>query len=295
MTQTLDSVTLVMVLYNSARILPDTLPLLAPLPNIVLVDNGSTDHCAGLAQKLLPQARVLRLPRNLGFGRANNAALAQVTTPYAMLLNPDCLLQADSLQTLLGAAARYPEAAILAPKLFDAPGKLGLCYRPAFYDPQPHGILEPQGDLCTEFLTGAAMLLRMDTMRSIGFFDPWFFLYFEDDDLCLRVRRAGYALMLINDAHVIHRVRQSSAPNWRNAFRRDYCLTLSKFYILRKYFGPVRAWLTWARVLLGSLLTVPLHLLLFNRKRLTRNVARLSAALAARRELAAKHCLVHED
>ena len=295
MTQTLDSVTLVMVLYNSARILPETLPLLTPLPNIVLVDNGSTDDCAALAQRLLPQARILRLSRNLGFGRANNAALAQVTTPYAMLLNPDCLLQADSLQTLLAAAARYPEAAILAPKLFDAPGQLGLCYRPAFYDPQPRDILEPQGDLCTEFLTGAAMLLRMDTMRGIGFFDPWFFLYFEDDDLCLRVRRAGHALMLVNDAHVIHRVRQSSAPNWRNAFRRDYCLTLSKFYILRKYFGPTRAWLTWARVLLGALLTLPLHALLFSRKRLVRNAARLSAALAAPRELAAKHCLVHED
>lgn len=288
-------VTLVMVLYNSARILADSLPPLAALANVILVDNGSSDGCADLAQRLLPQARILRLPRNLGFGRANNRALAQVTTPYALLLNPDCILQAGAIDELVAAAARHPDAAILAPKLFDAPGQLGLCYRPAFYAPQPEGIEEPQGDLCSEFLTGAAMLLRMDAMRDIGFFDPWFFLYFEDDDLCLRVRRAQRSLVLVNDAVTIHRVRQSSTPNWRNAFRRDYCLTLSKFYILRKYFGAARAWTTWARVLTGSLLTLPLHVLLFSRKRVTRSAARLAAAFAAPRELRASHCLLREE
>lgn len=291
----LSQVTLVMVLYNSARILADSLPPLAALPHVILVDNGSSDGCADLAQRLLPQAQILRLPRNLGFGRANNRGLAQVTTPYALLLNPDCILQAGAIEHLVAAAVRHPDAAILAPKLFDAPGQLGLCYRPAFYAPQPDGIEEPRGDLCTEFLTGAAMLLRMDVMRGIGFFDPWFFLYFEDDDLCLRVRRAGRSLVLVHDAVTLHRVRQSSAPNWRNAFRRDYCLTLSKFYILRKYFGGVRAWTTWARVLLGALLTLPLHALLFNRKRITRSAARLAAALSAPRELAASHCLVREE
>lgn len=295
MLKPLDQITLVMVLYNSTRILPETLPLLAPLRNLILVDNGSSDGSAELAQRLLPQAQVLQLPRNLGFGRANNLALAQVQTPFALLLNPDCLIEPPSLQALLDAAERYPQAAILAPKLFDAPGQLGLCYRPAFYDPQPREIIEPQGDLCAPFLTGAAMLLRMDLMRSVGFFDPWFFLYYEDDDLCLRVRRAGHALVLVNAATVMHRVRQSSTPSARNAFRRDYCLTLSKLYILRKTFGGAHAWRAWLRVLLGSLLTLPLHLLLYNRRRLIRSAARLCATLTAPRELSAKHCLVHED
>ena len=291
----LDPITLVMVLYNSAHILPETLPRLAPLKHLILVDNGSTDDSAALAQRLLPQARVLRLARNVGFGRANNAALARVETEFAMLLNPDCLVEPDALAALLDAAERYPGAAILAPKLFDAPGKLGLCYRPAFYEPQPRDLLEPQGDLCSPFLTGAAMLLRMAPMRAVGFFDPWFFLYYEDDDLCLRARRAGHELVLVSEATVMHRVRQSSAPSARSAYRRDYCLTLSKFYIQRKYFGAGRAWTTWLRVLLGSLLALPLHLLLYNRRRLIREFARLRAALAAPRELAQRHCLVNED
>lgn len=288
-------VTVVIVIYNSRKILLETLPRLAGLPHVLIADNGSTDDGAEVARQQLPLCTVLRLPRNLGFGRANNAALRAVTTPYALLLNPDCLLEPGALDQLVLAAQRHPDAAILAPKLFDAPGRLGLCYRPSFYKPQPSGIQEPAGDLCSDFLTGAAMLLRMNQMKEVGFFDPWFFLYFEDDDLCLRTRKAGYSLVLVNDAVVYHKVRQSSAPSFKNAFRRDYCLTLSKFYILGKYFGAAQRWGTWARVLAGSLLTLPLHLVLFNRKRVTRSLARLSAALMAPRELTAKHCYIRGE
>ena len=80
-------------------------------------------------------------------------------------------------------------------------------------------MIDPEGDLCSEFLTGAAMLLDMAKLRArVGFFDPWFFLYLEDDDLCLRVRAAGLSLVLVNDASVLHRVKQSSAPSRRLDF-----------------------------------------------------------------------------
>ncbi|HEX7385050.1 MAG TPA: glycosyltransferase family 2 protein, partial [Burkholderiaceae bacterium] len=205
-------VTVVVVTYNSRAILRETLPPLAGLPHLVVVDNASRDDTVASVRALAPRATLIEAGANLGFGRANNLALERVTTPYALLLNPDCLLQPgprEALEALLAAARRYPDAAILAPRLYDAPGVLGLCYRPAFWQAQPKTLLDPEGDVCSEFLTGAAMLLDMARLRAVGFFDPWFFLYLEDDDLCLRVRRAGHSLVLVHDATVLHRVKRS--------------------------------------------------------------------------------------
>jgi N-acetylglucosaminyl-diphospho-decaprenol L-rhamnosyltransferase len=288
-------VTVILVTYNSRDILPGALASLQGMPHVTVVDNGSRDGTPAVARNAMPQAKVIEAGANLGFGRANNLGLQEVQTPYALLLNPDCTLEPGALTALLEAARRYPEAAMWGPKVYDAPGRLGLCYRPPFFAPQPRELLDPEGDLCTEFLTGAAMLLNMAVMREVGFFDPWFFLYFEDDDLCLRARRRGHPLILVNQAWVMHRVKQSSTPSMRLTFRRAYCMTLSKFYIQRKYFGPAKSLATVLRVGAGALLSLPLHALSFSGQRTLRDAGRLAAALMAPWRLRAKHCFDSRD
>jgi N-acetylglucosaminyl-diphospho-decaprenol L-rhamnosyltransferase len=290
-----DQVTVIVVTYNSRRILPVALASLAGLPHVTIVDNGSRDGTAALARELMPHAKVIEAGANLGFGRANNLGLQQVATPYALLLNPDCELQPGATAALLAAVQRYPDAAIWGPKVYDAPGQLGLCYRPPFYAPQPKELIDPDGDLCTEFLTGAAMLLNMRLMREVGFFDEWIFLYFEDDDLCLRARRAGHPLVLVNDAHVLHRVKQSSAPSMKLVFRRAYAMTLSKFYVHRKYFGPGKLAGMVLRIGLGSLLSLPLLAVTLDRERVMRSAGRLAAAAMATSRLRAPHCFESKD
>lgn len=290
-TQATDRITVIIVTYDSRRILPLSLAPLRQHPHVIVVDNGSTDGSADLASELLPQAHVLMAGTNLGFGRANNLGLERVTTDYALLLNPDSILGPETLARLMQGALRYPEAALLAPKLYDAPGVLGECYRRAFYEDDGSPRIDPDGDLCCDFLTGAALLMNMHLMRQVGFFDPWFFLYFEDDDLCLRARRAGHPLVLIHDAHVEHRIRQSSAPSQQLNFRRTYSLTLSKFYIQRKYLGALSCALAVLRIGTGSLLTLPVLCLTGNRSRVAHHAARLWAACNAPWRLRARHCI----
>jgi GT2 family glycosyltransferase len=292
----LDAVTVVFVTYNSAHILPQALATLEPpAPRIIVVDNGSTDGTLDCVCRLQPQAERIALGRNLGFGRANNVALERVQTPFALLLNPDCRLAAGAVPALLAAAARYPDAAILAPRLYDAPGRLGLCYRPSFFRAQPATLIDPDGDVCSEFLTGAAMLLRMDAMRQVGFFDPWFFLYCEDDDLCLRVRAAGHSLVLVHDASVLHGVKASSAPAPKLAFRRAYCRTASKIYALGKHVGPAACARNAVGALLGGTAGLLLALIGANRERLLAAAGRVAAAAASPVLLRAPHCLDSTD
>jgi len=289
------AITPVIVTYNSAKILPWSLPALAGFQQVIVVDNHSGDDTIAVATAVLPQAKVTRAGRNLGFGRANNLGLAAVTTPYALLLNPDSQLQPGAMEALYAAAQRYPDAAILAPVLYDAPGIVGDFFRGPFRPPRGVPRVVPDGDLCVEFVTGAAMLINIEAMRSIGHFDPWFFLYFEDDDLCLRVRQGGRQIVVVHDAALEHHTRQSSTPSVRNTLRRFYCMTLSKFYLTRKHAGTGRCVRLVLRVGLGSLLALPFQLLLPRRERTLRHLSRIAAAALVWRHLGRKHCFEPMD
>lgn len=283
-------ITPVMVTYNSAQILPWSLPALASCRQLVIVDNNSADDTLATARRLLPQATLIEAGSNLGFGRANNLGVDAVTTPYALLINPDGQLREGALQALWQAAQAHPEAAILAPMLYDAPGRIGDFFRGPFNAPACKPAPEPAGDLCCDFVTGAAMLLNLKLMREVGLFDPWFFLYCEDDDLCFRVRRAGHPIMVVHAASMEHRTRQSSRPSARNTLRRIYCMTLSKFYITRKFLGTGRCVAMVVRVGLGSLVNLPIQLLMLRRDHALKQAARLAAAVLAVRHLRRAHC-----
>lgn len=288
------AITPVLVTYNSAGILPWSLPALARCREVIVVDNASSDNTVETVHRLLPQAKVIPAGRNLGFGRANNLGLAAVTTPYALLLNPDAQLAPTALQALTDAAHRHPEAAVLAPVLFDAPGLVGDFFRGPYWQPAAKPAPLPEGDLCADFVTGAAMLLDMAKMREVGFFDPWFFLYCEDDDLCLRVRRAGHPIIVVAAATMEHKTRQSSQPSMRNTWRRTYAMTLSKFYITRKYFGP--RWIGMAlRIGAGSVFSVLGALLTARKGRIVWSAARLAAAVRAPAHLKRAHCFEPSD
>lgn len=284
-------ITPVLVTYNSAGILRWSSPGLSDCARVVVVDNNSSDDTASVVRELLPQATFISNSRNLGFARANNLGVSAVSTRYAFLHNPDARLAPGALWSLREAAERYPEAAVIAPVLYDAPGVVGDFFRGPFFEPSSHPPPVPEGDVCCDFVTGAAMLLDLEKLRQVGLFDPWFFLYFEDDDLCLRVRHAGHSIVVAHDAHIEHHVRQSSPASARTTWRRHYCMTLSKLYLTRKVFGFERCLAVGLRIALSSLVALPLMALTLQRERATRHAARAAAALLAWRHLTRPHCL----
>jgi N-acetylglucosaminyl-diphospho-decaprenol L-rhamnosyltransferase len=288
-----EQVTLVIVTYNSGDVLRRTLPAVAHLPHLVVVDNHSADDTLAVVQALIPQAQVIALDRNLGYGRANNRGLAASRTPFALVANPDALLTPSAVAALVAGAHRHPDAAVLGPVLLDAPGVVGDFYRIDGQSPtSPRRA--PDRDLEVDFVSGAVMLMRLDAMQPIGFFDPWFFLYHEDDELCARVRAAGRRIVVVADAVVEHHTRGSSRPSWRTSWRRSYCRTLSKLYLRRRQADG--AWIPEAlRIGAGSLLALPLHLAAMRGERIARHAARVAAACTAAWHLDRPHCFEPRD
>jgi GT2 family glycosyltransferase len=277
----LSSVTIIVVTYNSAHCLAALHPLLQQCPHIIVSDNASGDGTAVQAQALWPQATVLAHERNLGFGAANNRALAQVQTPFALLLNPDCEMSVAQLQQLLAAADQFPEAAMLAPQLVDAHGQPEVNYR----WPSTHWASKgpaASGPASVGFVCGASMLLRMDACRPTGFFDESFFLYYEDDDLCLRFFKARLPMVIVPQVKALHRSRGSvkGKSPWRSEYWRGYHHAQSKLIFARKHSSAAVAERLRRQLIWQTALALPLRVLLFSPKLIARMWGRLQGVLA---------------
>lgn len=276
----LKRVTVVVVTYNSAHCLPALAQHLRLCPHVLVVDNASADGCAQAVASQLPHASVLTLERNLGFGAANNRGLARVQTEFALLLNPDCEIEPAALAQLVRSADAWPNAAVLAPQIINASGKAEVNYR------WPHTLWPSQGPAavgpaCVGFVCGAAMLLRLAQFADIGFFDERFFLYYEDDDLCLRLFQRQRPIILEPACCAVHRSRGSvRGPSpWRSEYWRGYHHAQSKLIFSHKHLSPQQALRQRRRLLLGTALNLPLRLLLLSPRLLARMWGRLRGTL----------------
>jgi N-acetylglucosaminyl-diphospho-decaprenol L-rhamnosyltransferase len=252
-------VTVIIVTYNSAHCIAGLAAGLRAMPHVTVVDNASNDDTTAEVTRQIPHASVIRNARNLGFGAANNLALRACNTRFALLLNPDCVPEQDALARLLEVAARYPEAAIIAPHLLGRSGKTQLNYRwPGLLWPSRGPAAE--GPCCVGFVCGAVMLLNMDVMQEVGLFDEAFFLYYEDEDLCQRAFNQRKPIILAPGVSVQHLSRASVRGNspWRAEFYRGFHHAQSKLIFTTKHRGAGRSHhLRWKTLLLAVATLIP--------------------------------------
>lgn len=280
----LGRVTVQIVAYNSREALQRQQALLAQLPRLTVIENGGRDDLAAWMAEALPQARCLSLPANIGFGRAHNLGVTDCETPFALLLNPDCVIQPEAIVQLLHCLEAHPDALMSVPALRYPDGRLQENHRGFFHTRgSARGSYDvPAGETCCEMVSGAVLMVRVETFRRIGGFDPWFFLYWEDEELCIRARQQRLAVILAPQATACHVAQTSSAPSTRTTFLRHYCYTGSKLYLRRKLGEGLP--LVCARALgtlLPSLLSLPWLLLSGQRVKAVRNAARAVAVLTA--------------
>jgi N-acetylglucosaminyl-diphospho-decaprenol L-rhamnosyltransferase len=206
------SFTIVTVLHQSAPELPRLLRSidahLAPRPQVIAVDSGSTDEGANLARAA--GAEVISLDANRGFGAATNAGVQRARHEITALVNPDCELLEDGLATLAARAAETE--ALLVPRLLNGDGSTQRSAHPLPGRPSTllralvPGPLVPQPRRlrAVGWAIGACLVARTETLRRLGPFDPDAFLFYEDLDLCLRARTHGIPTMVHPDIEIRH-------------------------------------------------------------------------------------------
>ena len=159
-------------------------------------------------------------------------------------------------------ARAYPDAAVVAPQLIQASGKPEVNYRWPLTHWSPKGP-PAEGLCCVGFVCGAAMLFNVRVTAATGYFDERFFLYYEDDDLCLRLFKAKLPILLAPHIRVTHRSRGSvkgSTP-LRHEYLRGFHHAQSKLIFAHKHQGATQAYVQRTRLLLGTALALPFRLL----------------------------------
>ncbi|MEO7908690.1 MAG: glycosyltransferase family 2 protein [Roseiflexaceae bacterium] len=181
---------------------------------VVVIDNGSADGSVELISARFPAVTMLPISTNLGFAKAANIGIAHALARRAdgiFLLNNDTTVAPDTVTRLAQQLAESVHVGVLSAKIFltEQPGRLwsvGGVYRGHNAIDLGAGALDHgQFDHTQlDFVYGCAMLLSARMLYAIGGFDERFFMYYEDVDLCLRARAAGYTVALAPAAHVWH-------------------------------------------------------------------------------------------
>ncbi len=210
-------VTVVVVTYRGAELIPDCLASLAAqtVPHrLLIVDNASTDGTATVLAERVAAQDIVRLPVNAGFAGGVATALALVRTRFCALLNDDAVADPDWLEQLLAVAAVDRDAAawtslmVLADRP-DTVNNIGAGVDEHWYGIDigaglPIERIDPVVGDVFGFCGGAA-LLRTASIRAVGGFPAEYFLYYEDLDTSWRLRLAGWSIRVVPAARVVHR------------------------------------------------------------------------------------------
>lgn len=201
-------------------------------PDVVVVDNGSTDGTVAVVRQRFPAVRVVEAGGNRGFARANNLGAAQTRGDLLLLLNPDTVVAPGTVAALVGVLDGHPEAAIVGPRLLDAHRCPELSFGPpitpwgelkqkallSLYNrkvPVAVRYVEHRSRIAGEraWVSGACLLIRRADWEAVGGFDERFFMYTEDVDLCASVRARGRTVRFVPEAEVLHLRGRSAARN----------------------------------------------------------------------------------
>ncbi len=193
---------------------------------VFVVDNDSEDGSVEMVRRKYPEVQLIANRENAGFSRANNQALERVNGQYALLLNPDTMVEEDTFEKVLTFMDEHPDAGGLGVKMLDGTGdflpesKRGLpTPSVAFYKIFglsglfPHSrkfgryhlsYLDEDEVHEIEVLSGAFMLLRKKALDEVGLLDPTFFMYGEDIDLSYRLIKGGYRNYYYPETRIVH-------------------------------------------------------------------------------------------
>ncbi len=229
----MSQISVIIVNWNTRELLAQCLAAVFANPappafEVWVVDNGSTDGSPEMVAARYPDVKLIKNARNGGFSHANNQVLKQITAPYALLLNPDAILQPGALSSMWTWMEAHPAAGVVGPTLVnpdgsfqaagnDFPGLItqwliiaGLAHRllgPYF---PSHGPSQTETAVRTDWMGGACLLARTQAIQTVGNLDEEFFMYSEETDWCYRMWQAGWEVYWLPKARCVHWRGQSS-------------------------------------------------------------------------------------
>lgn len=210
---------------------------------IIVVNNDPKETISTKNNPL--SLRVLNNPNNIGYGGANNIGAQLAFGQYLFFLNPDTILLDDSLKDMIYHLDKHQDVGIIGPTIFDYYRKapqpwtcgsktdlLNIIFRNTINKPW-----NKKRSMNVDWVSGTALLTRKKLFQQIGGFDERFFMYFEDQDLCLRIKNSGKAVIYCPHSKVIH----FDGKSWNDKSSKKSAFFESQTYFFQKHHGQFQS------------------------------------------------------
>ena len=248
----MNNLTVIIVSFHSENKIFDCINSINKDVRIVVIENSNNQNLKKKLELTYSNVICILSKQNLGYGAGNNLGLSMVDTDYALILNPDVVLNIDTLDNFNLNLRIYPDFGIIAP-----------ISKNEEYD--NFNFLKDQTIKEVKYVKGFAMFFNMKKVKEINFFDENFFLYFEEIDLCKRLNNRGIK-MFIDPSMVVNHfggASHDSKVNKQMELSRNWHWMWSTFYYHKKHFGYTRSILKVYPKLFSSLFKFLIYLLIF--------------------------------
>ena len=248
-----DKITVVINTFNSEDKIHHCINSIESKTKVIIIENSSNINLKNELEKKHNNLKCILAGKNLGYAKGNNLGLSKVKSKYALILNPDAILDNDTLEKLLITADKLSDFAIIGPAKQDEYSKVDL-------NKNKDQVYQVNS------LKGFAMFLNLDQFKEIGFFDENFFIYLEEIDLCKRLKNNNKKIYLDKKV-IIHHIGGSSHNekiNFEMELSRNWHWMWSVFYFNKKHYGYFFALLYVSNKFFSSLIKIFFYSLIFN-------------------------------
>tara|TARA_B100000767_G_C19734377_1_gene523222 strand:- start:91 stop:990 length:900 start_codon:yes stop_codon:yes gene_type:complete len=277
-------ITLIYAAHKSDSIIKKNIDIIK-LFNVIIVDNSNSLDLKNYLSDF-DNITFINSP-NLGFGHANNLAVSNAQTPYIFIVSPDIFFTISSLEILYSEFLSYKNAGVAGPSLFDVSNirrsnsSLSFLkkkiYRNSFQRKIYKNIDQTlaDGNISCDYIIGCSMLFKKSFFLDIGGFDEHFFIYYEDNDICDRIRSHNKMVLEIPSSKMIHLQGKSTKANFKINALLSITHKISEYKYLRKNITLIKLFFIIFINALDFTQRILINLLLFRFKMSYKNVLRL--------------------
>jgi N-acetylglucosaminyl-diphospho-decaprenol L-rhamnosyltransferase len=259
MTLSLNNLTFIIVTFKSDHIIHECIESLPKNSNIIIIENSNNIEFKKKLEAKYSKINVIA-QENTGMGSANNKGIKLCKTDYAFVINPDVKFYENTMSELINLSSKYNDYSILAPISDDTKYPNYKIINKKIKDNNPDF-------LNVDSVDGYAMLINKNKFSDNIYFDENFFLYLENDDLCLRKKKEDNKIYVAKKAKVQHLGAKSHSPVYEKEieFSRNWHWMWSKFYFNKKHYGYSKAILIGFPTLINSMIKLFYYFLTHNK------------------------------
>ena len=256
------NLTIVIVTLKSENVLNECIKSLNQNIPIIVVEHSDNQKLKEELEKKYSNLKCILAKSNLGMGSGNNIGIKAATTDYVLILNPDVLLENNTIEELFLASQNIENFSILAPL-----EKNFINY--GFFNKKKSNINLEDSPFNVDFVDGFAMLINKKKFAEIGYFDENFFMYLENNDLCKRSRDKGDLIYIVPRSKINHLAAKAVDKKYEDEveFSRNWHWIWSKFYFNKKHYGFFKAFFEGFPSYFSSLIKFLFYFLINNKKK----------------------------